>query len=127
MPRASSSSSPSRAAPIRLAVEDELLERIIHPLLDNAVQYGERAGLGRADRNGTTAIINVVDDGAGVDAAERDAIFEPGVRGSSASTKPGGAGLGLALAKRLARSAGGTIVVMPSEEGGQFSVHLPMA
>lgn len=115
------------ATPVRVAVEDELLERIIHPLLDNAVQYGAQAVSVELLRNGTTAIINVLDDGVGVRAAERDAIFEPGVRGSSAHTKPGGAGLGLALAKRLARSAGGTIVVMPSEEGGQFSVHLPVA
>ena len=95
------------AAPVRLAVEDELLERIIHPLLDNAVQYGAQAVSVELIRNGTTAIINVLDDGVGVRAAERDAIFEPGVRGSYASAKSGGAGLGLALAKRLARSAGG--------------------
>lgn len=113
--------------PVLVAIESELLERIVQPLLDNAIRYGARITSVELVRDGTTAIVNVVDDGAGVRADERDRIFEPGVRGSAAGVELRGAGLGLALAQRLARSAGGQIVARPSEAGGQFSVYLPIA
>jgi signal transduction histidine kinase len=110
-----------------VAIESELLERIVQPLLDNAIRYGGHITSVELVRDGTTAIVNVVDDGAGIRADERDRIFEPGVRGSAAGSELRGAGLGLALAQRLARSAGGQIVARPSEAGGQFSVYLPIA
>ncbi|MCP9487497.1 MAG: HAMP domain-containing histidine kinase [Gaiellaceae bacterium MAG52_C11] len=113
--------------PVTVAIEDELLERIVQPLLDNAIRYGQSTVSVALVRNGTNAVVEVVDDGAGVGADERDRIFEPGTRGTAATNMPGGAGLGLALARRLARSAGGDIVARPGEAGGQFSVRLPLA
>jgi signal transduction histidine kinase len=50
---------------------------------------------------------------------ETDRIFEPGVSAS------GGAGLGLALARRLARSCGGELVAHPGPGGGRFELRLP--
>ena len=113
--------------PVIVAIEDELLERIVQPLLDNAIRYGQSTVSVDLVRNGTNAVVEVVDDGGGVGADERDRIFEPGTRGTAAATTPGGAGLGLALARRLARSAGGDIVATPSDAGGRFSVRLPLA
>ena len=59
---------------------------------------------------------------------EGDRIFEPGVRGrvgeASASL---GAGLGLALARRLARSVTGDVEAVPGAHGGRFFVRLPAA
>ena len=67
------------------------------------------------------------DDGVGIAEDEVDAIFEPGVRGTAAASDPRGAGLGLVLARRLARSAGGEIVATAGRTGGLFSVRLPLA
>jgi signal transduction histidine kinase len=51
-------------------------------------------------------------------------VFEPGVRGTAANGAPG-AGLGLTLARRLARVAGGDVVAEGSAAGGRFVARLP--
>jgi len=113
--------------PVTVAIEADLLERIVHPLLDNAVRYGRSQISVEVGVNGTTASVEIVDDGAGLEEAETEAIFEPGARGSLASSDPRGAGLGLALSRRLARSAGGEVVAQANGAGGRFSVRLPLA
>ena len=115
------------ASPVRVAIEVDLLERIFHPLLDNALRYGREQISVALLSSGTTAVVVVADDGVGVAEGETDAIFEPGVRGAAAATDPRGAGLGLALARRLARTAGGEIVAQSNVAGGRFSVRLPLA
>jgi signal transduction histidine kinase len=76
-------------------------------------------------RDGTVQIA-VADDGPGVAPEEAAAIFEPGHRGSAQPADHAGAGLGLALARRLARSAGGDITA-EAASGGRFVVRLPTA
>ena len=115
------------ATPVAVAIEQELVERIVQPLLDNAIRYGKATVTVELVATSTTAVINVDDDGSGVEGDECDRIFEPGTRGAAAPLAPGGAGLGLALARRLARSAGGEIVASPSPSGGHFSIRLPRA
>ena len=85
------------------------------------------AGLGRARRQRLDAVVDVEDDGDGLAEDETEVIFEPGVRGAVAATDLRGAGLGLALARRLARSAGGEVVADANDAGGRFSVRLPLA
>jgi signal transduction histidine kinase len=63
------------------------------------------------------------DDGPGLDESLGERAFDPGVRGPDES-EDGGAGLGLALARRLARSCGGDIVLGPGP-GGCFVLELP--
>ena len=77
--------------------------------------------------NGANAVVDVEDDGDGIAADETDVIFEPGVRGAVAATDLRGAGLGLALARRLVRTAGGEIVARANDAGGRFRVRLPLA
>ena len=111
----------------RVAIESDLVERIVHPLLDNALRYGRSevsVGLVPAGPNVT---ITVSDDGAGIATDETSRIFEPGVRGSAGGYDQRGAGLGLALARRLARSAGGEVVAHSASTGGRFTVRLPTA
>ncbi|MGH2934664.1 MAG: sensor histidine kinase, partial [Gaiellaceae bacterium] len=113
--------------PIRVAVEPELGERILQPLLDNACRYGSsrvNVSIERAD-GGVRYTID--DDGAGVADEERERIFEPGVRGNQGARDGDGSGLGLALARRLARSASGDIQAFPRPSGGRFVVTLPSA
>lgn len=116
---------PDQAVPV--ATEADLLERILQPLLDNALRYCDRSIAIELVRDGTAALVTVTDDGVGVGADEAERIFDPGVRGRAAVSRPGGAGLGLALARRLARSVGGEITAEPGQAGGRFVVRLPVA
>ncbi|MEU3713701.1 sensor histidine kinase [Streptomyces catenulae] len=106
-------------------VSGPLLERIVGPLVDNALRYARTAvgiRVGRAD--GTTTV-EVTDDGPGVPPAFAAELFRPGSRADPADGH-GGAGLGLPLARRLARAAGGEVdheAGTPS--GARFVVTLP--
>ena len=112
--------------PVRVAVDGDLAERMLQPLLDNATRYARSTVNVTVARTNAVAAIGVDDDGPGVAVDERDSIFEPGARGR-ASAGHDGAGLGLALARRLARSAGGAIAVEPDDAGGRFTLRLPIA
>jgi signal transduction histidine kinase len=115
------------AEPVPVAVDEELAARMIQPLLDNAVRYGRSTVEVSLARNGSSAAIQVTDDGPGVADHERASIFEPGKRGEAAADRVDGAGLGLALAQRLVRSAGGEITAVASSSGGRFVLTLPLA
>jgi signal transduction histidine kinase len=68
--------------------------------------------------------VRVSDDGPGIGDDERERIFEPGYRGSAARNGTG-AGLGLALARRLAETAGAAISAPASTAGGEVDIDLP--
>jgi len=53
-------------------------------------------------------------------------VFEPGMRGA-AGRAGRGAGLGLPLARRLARTAGGDVVLGETNGGASFAVRVPLA
>jgi signal transduction histidine kinase len=107
---------------LRLGVDAELAERILHPVVENAFRYTARTVRISAIQNGSAVAYSVLDDGPGITDEEREAIFEPARRGSAA-TGPG-AGLGLALARRLARTTNGEVTAEPGR-GGHFTIHLP--
>jgi two-component system OmpR family sensor kinase len=113
--------------PVHVPVEPELVERMLQPLVENALRHGRRVVEVEVAREGQVVSLDVVDDGPGVDDAEAEAIFEPGTRGSAAASRADGAGLGLSLARRLARSAGGDVTAVTNGSGGRFSVRLPLA
>jgi two-component system, OmpR family, sensor kinase len=120
---------PSIESP-RAGVEQEVIERILQPVIENACRHGQgEVRVGVTTENGDVAV-TVADDGPGVPAGERERIFEPGVRtagdGNGGVGRPGGAGLGLPLARRLARAAGGDVLAEPGA-GGRFTIRLPSA
>ena len=111
---------------VRVAVDPDLLLRILAPLFQNACTYANTTISVAVEQERRTVTILVEDDGPGVPPAERGHIFEPAVRGSNA--KPGaGAGLGLALARRLARAAGGDVTLAKPSPGASLAVTLPRA
>jgi signal transduction histidine kinase len=117
--------------PVRVGVEPNLLERILAPLVENAARHARRSvEITIGSEHGAITFI-VQDDGPGVTHEDREAIFEPGHRGSPsgvwAAAVSSGAGLGLALCRRLARAAGGEVEVQPSDAGARFVVRLPGA
>ncbi len=109
---------------LEVGASREIVARILTPLLNNAVRYARSEITVRARAHHETIAIVVADDGPGVPAAFRNDAFEPGTRADSSDEHPG-PGLGLALARRLARSAGGDISLQESETGASFSVVLP--
>jgi two-component system, OmpR family, sensor kinase len=111
--------------PLRLGTDADVVERILAPLIENACRHASSSVEIAVAREGTTAVITVADDGDGVAEADIERIFQPGVR-ISPGPGDGTAGLGLALARRLADAAGGSIQAEPGP-GGRFVVRLPLA
>ena len=112
---------------LRVGVDADLAERILQPVVENACRYGRTHVTLTVTRCGAHVVYTVEDDGPGVAPAERESIFKPGARGSAADDSPG-AGLGLALARRLARSVAGDIEPVTSDGlGARFEIALPLA
>ena len=108
--------------PPRLIISGQSLglKRLFGNLIDNAVKHGGVCEV----RLGLTAEgvrIDVLDDGPGVPETDRERIFEPFVR-----LAEGGAGLGLAAARSIARGHGGDIVeVGRAGRGAHFQINIP--
>jgi two-component system, OmpR family, sensor kinase len=113
--------------PIRVAVESEVVERILSPLLENAARFATRGVTVEMRTHDGEVVFEVRDDGPGVDPSERERIFEPGFRGARHGEDHAGTGLGLALVRRLARAAGGDVEARALGDGGRFAVRLPAA
>ena len=114
----------SDAAVIRAGIDGAVLARVLGPLVENGVRYAHSEVLVHVSRAHGEVRVTVHDDGPGVPAGENELVFEPGRRGSGATGE--GSGLGLALSRRLARTAGGD-VRMQRGPGGRFEVRLPSA
>ncbi|MEV6833292.1 HAMP domain-containing sensor histidine kinase [Streptomyces sp. NPDC051133] len=117
----------SEAGVLEAGVAPALLERIVSPLLANAVRYA-RSVVTVTARPGPGAVrIDVVDDGPGVPAAFAGELFQPGRRADDGDGHDG-AGLGLPLARRIARAVGGEVSHDPAHlPGARFTVTLPAA
>jgi signal transduction histidine kinase len=114
---------------LRLGVDAEFAERVLAPVVANALRFAvARAAIEVRQADAGIEFV-VVDDGPGVPPDQREAIFAPGVRGTAPNGGPdpaSGAGLGLALSRRLARAAGGDVVCTGgSSPSGAFVVSLP--
>lgn len=108
---------------VRCARED--LDEILGNLLDNACKWCQgRVEVGARDE-GAFVAITVDDDGAGIDPAVKSAVMRRGVRADEAVP---GHGLGLAIARELAESYGGSIELSSSLLGGlRVTLRLPIA
>ncbi|MEO8198560.1 MAG: ATP-binding protein [Thermoanaerobaculia bacterium] len=122
-----------------IAGDPHLLQRALRNLLLNAAQAtlarAATSGLGggpggaapepvvvRLRRDGGAATITIDDRGTGLAPAVRDRLFEP-----FASGRPGGAGLGLALARRIILMHGGRLELLPREPHGvRAKIRLPL-
>jgi two-component system OmpR family sensor kinase len=119
---------PPPPRPVRVGADAEVVERALFPILENACRYGRTSVRVSVERDTSAVVFTVEDDGPGVAGEEREEIFEPGLRGSaSTQAASNGAGLGLALGRRLARAAGGDIEAPAGADGGRFVVRLPAA
>ena len=108
-----------------LGLAQSVALRVLSPVLDNAVRYARSTVTLEARHADASVVITVRDDGPGFTPHELEAVFAPGVRGRAAPLAPDGAGLGLPLARRLARQAGGDVRAHASPDGGLVEVKLP--
>ncbi len=98
------------------------LRRLFQNLVDNALRFGKRATL-RLDARADALICVVEDDGPGIPPGERERVFEPFYRlDGSRSRATGGVGLGLAIARSMARAHGGDIVLEAAAPSGLRAV-----
>lgn len=120
----------SAGKPLSLIGDDELLQRMILNLLDNAVKYtpaGGEVSLDLVAHNGD-ARITVRDTGIGIPEKDQPYVFDRFYRVDKARSRAmGGAGLGLSIAHWIAEAHGGTICVESSAgRGSVFTVELPI-
>jgi signal transduction histidine kinase len=103
----------------------DVVEQIVGNLLSNVEKYGASGGHLKVEsrREGDRSTVTVSDRGPGVPKAERERIFEPFYRVSDKLTDGvAGTGLGLALARDLARLHGGDLRLMESSSGACFEL-----
>jgi signal transduction histidine kinase len=117
------------ALPVRVA--RDAVVQVLGNLLDNACKYspdGEPVRLS-GNREGAEAVLVVEDAGPGIPEAERQRIFDRFTQLERHSQRrAGGVGLGLYIARQLARSQDGDLLVVepPGGHGVRFELHLPL-
>jgi len=105
-----------------LTTDESLLRTALMNLVFNAVQALDGGGTVtlRASAEGMVVRFEVTDDGPGIPADRREQIFE-----IFFTTKAGGTGLGLPIARRIVEALGGTLSLEEGEPGARFRVTLP--
>ncbi len=130
----------ARAAGLRIDVsgqpatavcDRDRVEQVLVNLIDNAVRVSPAGGTVAVNvaTGGSRATVTVHDDGPGVREADRERIFERFARLDPARARGGGAGLGLAISREIARAHGGQLeLVEPADGAGgsTFVMSLPV-
>lgn len=118
--------------PIRVLADAHRLGHVLDNLVNNGLAYAARPPriAITSSVDGVKALVRVSDNGVGIAAEMRDAVFEPFRRGNP----PGfdnvpGTGLGLYISRELARAHGGTLTLEQSVpgQGSTFVLSLPLA
>ena len=109
-----------------LVARPQALKRCLANLLENAVRYGGNARVGVLD-DPHELTLHIDDDGPGIPEEKLEQMFEPFRRGEDSRNRAtGGVGLGLAIARNLARAHGGEVTLANRAEGGlRVTVSLP--
>ena len=109
---------------MEIAADRDQLFRVLANLARNAIQAGaSTVWVTAMDRDGFIDI-GISDNGPGLPAKAREHLFQPFI----GSTKPGGTGLGLVIAREIMQAHGGDIaLVETSEKGTVFRLSLPAA
>jgi len=107
---------------VTIAVRRHALKRCLINLIDNALKYGRHADVS-VRRAGRSVEIAVEDDGPGIAEDRREEAFRPFHRlDEGRNLQAGGVGLGLTIARDIARSHGGDILLQEGARGGLRAV-----
>ena len=117
---------------LRAKVNVPLLEQALVNLVDNAVKYsepGKPVTVEAALRNGGSLVIQVRDEGRGIEQEHLPRIFERFYRVDKGRSRDmGGTGLGLSIVKHIAQAHGGSVAVQSEPgKGSLFTITLPAA
>jgi signal transduction histidine kinase len=109
---------------LRARVDPALGARLFGALLQNSGEVGAASVVLHVSETRDSLRVLISDDGAGVDEQIRDQIFEPFF---STHRVESASGLGLAIAREIARAHGGSLDLVSSERGAAFELRLPAA
>jgi signal transduction histidine kinase len=105
--------------PARVAATTEIAVRALSPLVDNALRHADTRVTLSAELTHRGVAITVSDDGTGLAGTDPELLFRAGAHPTA------GAGLGLALARRVARTLGGEVEVTSASAPTSFTLVLP--
>ena len=112
---------------VTVSADADRLAQVLGNLLDNAARASAGEVRVEVSTSDTQATVDVRDDGPGIPDGDRERVFERLVRLDTARDRDhGGAGLGLPIARGIARAHGGDLVAMPSTGGAWFRLSLPV-
>lgn len=106
---------------LTVRTDPTVLERLLEPLLDNAVKYAGQARV-RAARDGNHVVVDIEDSGPGIPVELRERMFDRFARGHHTVA---GMGLGLPISRHLAGVLQATLLYEPLDPGSRFRVEVP--
>ena len=111
------------AAPLVVGADEGLLSQAVGNLIANGIRYARQAVRLRLRAEGGRAVLDIADDGEGIEPEALPHLFERFYKG-----KKGNFGLGLAIAKSAVELMGGQVSARNADGGGAvFTVSLPLA
>ncbi len=109
---------------VTLRGDSALLRTLVVNALSNALKFGQNISISIAAL-GSQLVVRVDDDGQGIAAEQRDALFAPFVRGAATSgRRVPGHGLGLAIVSHIARRHGGSAAFVDGGVGAHLEIRL---
>ena len=116
------------APPVRVLGDPHHLARLLRNLGDNALRQADQRIRFTLGTQGALAQVDVIDDGPGIAVSDRARVFERFVRlDDSRARDSGGTGLGLPIARQIARAHGGDLTLVPEGDVTCFRLLLPLS
>ncbi|MGW4096574.1 HAMP domain-containing sensor histidine kinase [Mycobacterium sp. NPDC004974] len=115
---------------VKASVDPDGFVRVLRNLADNAARHAATEVTVVVRAEGNNAVVQVIDDGPGIPAAQRDKVFERFIRlDSDRSRRGGGTGLGLAIVAEIVAAHDGSVTISDREAigGTVVTVQLPLA
>ncbi|MHB2027309.1 MAG: sensor histidine kinase [Acidimicrobiales bacterium] len=110
---------------VRVLGDQQMLRRMVRNVVDNAMRYAQSQLRFDAHVEGDEAVVEVSDDGAGIDVAQSARFFERFTRADSArSRSSGGTGLGLAIVTEIVTRHGGSARFLEVAQGSRIQLRV---